>query len=180
MRLSHFALGIALALPGCFAPVRREPTDPASTPDPLLLPRTTTEEPMPPGFNHRLAWYFPNRLLDLFDTFRFGADVGPGLGADLAFSHHLRAAAMFRESVGLGYQTFRRSPTKKASEDYHYFACGPMVEAGGSGPGWYHHEWDARAELHVLIVGVHAAINVAEIGDFFCGWVLFDPMSDDH
>jgi hypothetical protein len=175
------ALSILFAVCGCASESRKVVSDFAlDSALPAAASALAQPSPTPRSMKHEAYWYFPNRWFDFFDTFRFGVDLGPGIGADVAFSHHLRAAGMYRNSVGLGFQTFRQSPTKNAFEKYHYFSCGPAVYAGGDGPGWYHHEWDGRIELHLLVIGAHVALNAAEIGDFFFGFALLDPMYDDR
>ena len=42
-----------------------------------------------------------------------------------------------------------------------------------------HDPWDVRLEAHVLIVGAHLAVNLAEMFDLFAGLLTFDPRADD-
>ena len=44
--------------------------------------------------------YLPNRLLDVGDLFRFGLDVGPGLGFDVQVTRLLQAKLLSRFSIG--------------------------------------------------------------------------------
>lgn len=144
----------------------------------LLDPSMPDPGPMSHDMAHKAAFYFPNRILDLLDVARFGVDIGPGIGFDGCVTHYMRLAAMTRTSAGLGYQTFRHSPTKFGHEEY--VVSGPQTFEVGLGNNWYQHMWDTRLELHLLIVGAHVAVNFAEIGDFFVGFAMFDPMNDDH
>lgn len=168
----------ALSLFGCSGSAPRVQNSSA-------LPGVTTQiqallDPGPSSHDmaHKAMFYFPNRILDLLDVARFGVDIGPGIGFDGCVTHYMRLAAMTRTSAGLGYQTFRHSPTKFGHEEY--VVAGPQTFEAGLGNNWYQHMWDMRLELHLLIVGAHVAVNFAEIGDFFVGFAMFDPMNDDH
>ena len=57
-----------------------------------------------------LLLYIPNRIFDAGDVVRAGVNWGPGIGADLCATESLSVAAMFRTSVGVGYETLRHMP----------------------------------------------------------------------
>jgi hypothetical protein len=171
-------LALCTVLQGCSG---SSPATPAV--DLAHLPAARTiraNDPISIGSNweHSALYYFPNRLLDLFDVIRFGVDIGPGIGIDAAFSQHARFAAMYRHSLGLGYQTFRHQPMKNFSME-QYNILGPHSYVL-DGIAWYEQEWDFRLELHLLVVGAHACVNPFEIGDFFMGWFMVDPADDDY
>lgn len=122
--------------------------------------------------------YFASRGLDFGDMVHFGVEVGPGIGVDVMVSDYLRMAAMKRWSAGVGFQGFRRSPIKNASEGYAYF--GPMRRGGTEqGVPWYVNTWDIRADAQAAVVGANVAVNPAEIFDFLAGWFTIDFMHDD-
>jgi hypothetical protein len=176
---SPFALAILLAaLGGCAAAPASLSLEPvALAVDEPPMPPPPPSPPPPPTF-HAVVMWLPNRVIDLFDVARAGVDLGPGIGLDFAATHYARIAAMTRTSGGLGFQTFRHPPVKFGHEDY--MIAGHHSAEAGIGNGWYQHVYDFRIELHVLIVGAHAAVNVGEIFDFFAGFFFFDPMNDDY
>ena len=134
-------------------------------------------EPAPPS-RHAVADYFRDRGMDFGDMFKFGAELGPGVGLDAMVSTYLRAAAMKRWTKGLGFETFRHSPFKNAHEGYAEF--GPMARTQAlSGHRWPIDTWDVRIDAQVLVVGAHVAVNPVEIGDFLAGLMTFDPVGDD-
>ncbi|MFO0984668.1 MAG: hypothetical protein U1E76_23580 [Planctomycetota bacterium] len=126
---------------------------------------------------HVILFYLPNRVLDLFDIARAGVDVGPGVGIDLRATELATAGLMARTSAGVGLQTLRHLPIKAAAESYT--ELGPAFVGAQLGPSWYHDTWDVRAELHVLLVGAHACINLFEILDLLAGLITLDPRGDD-
>ncbi len=119
--------------------------------------------------------YLPNRLFDLVEIFRFGVNVGPGIGIDAEATGALRAAVMTRGSVGVGYQGLRHFPVSLGVDTY--IAVGPLDP--GLRMGWYRSEYDIRVEPHLVLVGFHAAIDLLAIGDFFAGWLMYDLEEDD-
>jgi hypothetical protein len=176
MRSPLFAVLTVLSLLGCSA---RMPQDNSQLPGtPNNAPGVPEPEPGPKGPMHTAALWLPNRILDACDLVRAGVDVGPGIGFDGCVTHYMRIAGMARTSGGIGYQTFRHSPAKFAHEEY--VISGPKAAEAGLGANWYHQTWDVRLELHLLLVGAHAAVNLGEIGDFLAGIVTLDPMDDDY
>ncbi len=124
-----------------------------------------------------ILFYIPNRFLDLFDVARAGVEVGPGFGVDGEATEALQAGVMARVSAGVGLQTLRHLPVKASGESYA--ALGPVAADPTAGLAWYRNKWDVRLEAHVAIFGAHAAINPAEIADFFLGFLTIDIMDDD-
>jgi hypothetical protein len=121
--------------------------------------------------------YLPNRFFDLFDIARAGVSVGPGIGVDLTATKYLNATLMAKASVGLGLQTLRHLPIESAA--YTSVGAGPIQLDLEPGLSWYRSPGEIRAELHVLIVGAHAAVDPVEIFDLLVGFFLFDPVGDD-
>lgn len=126
---------------------------------------------------HVVLLYLPNRVLDLFDIARIGIEAGPGIGIDLRASHAAMLGVMTRTSAGVGLQTLRHLPLKLDTQAY--LATGPAQLGASPGISWYHDFWDLRAELHLLLLGAHVAVNPMEIADFFAGLLTLDPKGDD-
>lgn len=174
----HFRNLTAAALPCLFALLPACSTGGHAHPALPLMEIGEGEPDVTPSFSRRALMYLPNRVLDLGDVIHFGAEIGPGVGADAMFTDYLRASAMKRWSKGLGYQTLRRSPFKDSEEEYA--ELGPVKFATDiDGRPWIIDPWDVRVELHLLVVGAHVAVNPVEIGDFLVGLFMFDPRDDD-
>ncbi len=121
--------------------------------------------------------YLPNRILDIGDVARAGVDVGPGMGLDARVTRFVQAAMVSRTSVGVGYQTFRHLPVHAGVEST--FAVGPVGVSPNIGVGWYKSGSDVRLELHVLIVGLHVAVDPLEVVDLAGGILGLDLLDDD-
>ncbi len=143
-------------------------------------PRTLDEEPESEPESSVLGTillYLPNRVLDVAEIVRAGVNVGPGIGVDAEVTKLVGARAMTRTSAGVGYEGLRRIPINLSSE--HYVGVGPLTPEASAGPQWYRGPADVRAEVHLLLVGVHAAVDTFAILDFVVGLVGLDPEDDD-
>ena len=125
--------------------------------------------------------YIPNRVADFAEIVRFGINVGPGVGIDAEATSALRAAAMARFSVGVGYQGLRHMPFTIGSDTY--VAVGPFEPDIPLMPDldmdWYRSKGDIRLEPHLAIIGAHGAIDLWAIADFFAGLLTIDLEEDD-
>ena len=125
--------------------------------------------------------YIPNRIADFAEIMRFGINVGPGVGIDAEATSAVRAAAMTRLSVGVGYQGLRHMPLTIGSDTY--IAVGPFEPDIPLMPDldmeWYRSKGDVRLEPHLAIIGAHAAIDLWAIADFFAGLLTIDLEEDD-
>ncbi len=160
------AAGLLSSLGGC-----------ASFPSPAAEESETSSEGDVGSVLGTILLYLPNRVFDLVEIVRVGANVGPGIGVDAEVTQWVRAGTMSRTTVGLGYQGLRRMPLSASSENY--IALGPLAADATAGPSWYRGPGDVRAEVHALLVGVHAAVDVWGIFDFVVGLAGFDPEEDD-
>ncbi len=129
----------------------------------------------------KILLYIPNRVADFAEIMRFGINVGPGVGIDAEATSAVRAAAMTRVSVGVGYQGLRHSPFTIGSDTY--VAVGPFEPGIPLMPDldmdWYRSKADIRLEPHLAIIGAHGAIDLWAIADFFAGWLMIDLEEDD-
>jgi hypothetical protein len=124
-----------------------------------------------------MLMYLPNRVMDLFDMIRFGVNVGPGIGVDLAATDALQAQAFSHASVGVGLQSFRHTPVFMGTEAG--LGVGPLGAVGDLGATWYRSPTDLRVGLYVAILGAHVAIDPVEIADFLLGFLTIDIRDDD-
>ncbi|MHC4473807.1 MAG: hypothetical protein ACYS99_22960 [Planctomycetota bacterium] len=138
---------------------------------------TEDEEDEGRPFLMEVLFYFPNRALDALDLARFGVDVGLGVGVDVRATKYLQAVAMTRSTIGVGYQTLRHMPIQTGA--YTAVGAGPVNLDLGDTP-WYRSDTDLRAEVHLLLVGAHAAVDPAEILDLLLGFLTIDIMDDDY
>jgi len=140
-------------------------------------PNDETGEPEERPFLVDLLLYLPNRLLDAGDLVRAGVSVGPGMGIDLTATEWANVSLMTKTSAGLGYETLRHLPVELAA--YTAVGAGPVKVHPEAGLTWYRSPGDIRVEVHLLIVGAHAAVEPFEMGDFIVGFFGLDPMDDD-
>ncbi len=178
---------LAIGLPACTTPGSQRAL-PGSTalmgssllPAPaLFLPQEegaeeAKEEPSTLGV---ALLYIPNRIFDALDMARAGVNIGPGLGIDARATKWCKATFINDMSIGVGYQTLRHLPVCLRSQSN--IGVGPISTPSTSLLNWYKGDYDLRVELHVLIVGAHAAVDFGEIVDFIGGIFTWDPMEDD-
>ncbi|MFN8389141.1 MAG: hypothetical protein U0136_02485 [Bdellovibrionota bacterium] len=119
--------------------------------------------------------YLPNRIVDLFEIFRFDVGVGPAAGAVVRVTKYgqvgLRSVQPFSLRAGLAG---RHSPVflETSSE----FGIGPAyvsshdrhVQTGEVGAG-----------IDFFIVGAYVGLDIGAIPDFFAGIAGYDPSDDD-
>lgn len=177
-------VSLGLSLAGC-ASVRATPSEmpllqdaPADKGAPAAEEKKAEPEPRREGHGliGTILWYIPNRVIDVFDMLRFGADVGPGIGLDGQATDALQARAIAQTSVGLGFQSLRHSPVQTGVQSA--LGVGPVGGDAQVG-GWYRSPTDIRLGAHAAIVGAHVAIDPVEIADFVLGFVFIDIRDDD-
>jgi hypothetical protein len=128
-------------------------------------------------FFRSVVTYLPNRVMDLFDTVRFGVNVGPGLGAQVKLTAPLQVTAMSRATVGVGLQSLRHLPVTGGRETTMQ---GPIAGPGADDAlDWHRSPTDLRVELHPLVAGAHVAVDPVELLDFVLGFVGTDLRGDD-
>ena len=174
---------VVLSAPACTLAPRESTSAPAPTSAP---PAATSASPVtaaaeddfvPRPFVVSALLYLPNRILDAFDFFRFGVDVGPGVGIQAQATEFVQATAMGRLSAGVGYQTLRHLPVKVSAESL--LGVGPLGVDGIVGLGWYRPATDFQLGFHFLLLGMHVGIDPVEILDFPAGFIGFDLADDD-
>lgn len=118
--------------------------------------------------------YLPNRAADLVDTVRFNVGVGLGLGANIRPTKGLQFGAACYDTVRFGLRG-RRSPF------WHEWSLeggidGMYEELGDTERGFH----EVGGTIHVLLVGLDAAVDVEELLDFGFGLFMADPADDDY
>ena len=127
------------------------------------------------------AFLYPfNRLFDIFDIFRVNIGFGPGYGLNV------RATKLFQVGVehygtlriGLGKESGIWNPRYGIiyTESEPFTAGASLFYMGGRQRG----AMEVGTTVHLAYVGAEAAIDLAEIADFFLGFALIDFKEDDH
>ena len=134
------------------------------------------------GMMKRIAYYIPNRLLDLVDVFRIRARVGPGLAIGARATDYLSLEAGHYRSLYLGlpgprYPARFKSPVGIEREKGLEFCGIDATDDLLQEPDYALTEFAVSAQF--LIVGGSFGIDPVEIGDFLAGLVFRDPRGDD-
>ncbi len=124
--------------------------------------------------------YPVNRVLDILDIFRLNVGFGLGYGINVRATKVLQAGVENYSTVrvGLGKESGIWSPrygivyteseplTAGVSLAYHGGRQRGMMEVGTT--------------VHLGIIGADAAVDLAEVADFFLGFAMIDFQEDDH
>ena len=124
--------------------------------------------------------YPVNRVLDILDIFRLNIGFGLGYGINVRATKVLQAGVENYETVriGLGKESGIWSPRYGIvyTEAEPFTAGASLAYMGGRQRGMM----EVGTTVHLGIIGADAAIDLAEIADFFLGFVLIDFKEDDH
>lgn len=133
-------------------------------------------------FLTQVAWYIPNRVLDLVDIFRLRAAVGPGMEAGVRITD---AAAMYlghSRTVWMGLPG-ERAPGEAprlagASQKKGLALLGVDATDMKPDPPRYDQS-EIGFQVHAGVVGVEAGVVPSAILDFLLGWFGIDRAGDD-
>ncbi|MFT7464963.1 MAG: hypothetical protein ACI9EF_003323 [Pseudohongiellaceae bacterium] len=155
------------------------------------------------GVLARVAWWLPDRLLDLFDVLSFDVRLGYGLAGDLHLTQGAALAAGAAGGIGVGWHEQRslglrvgqysgwRLGSDGAGFDWGFDAgtgerrIGGARREGGSYPEaliyqeWRDY-WAVGVSAHVVLLGARLELHPVQLADFFGGWVGFDLGNDDQ
>ena len=163
-------LAICLAL--CALPPIAAAQEETPTPTPTPAPAASK------SFGHRLLFYLPNRVFDVFDMVRARLRVGPGFGAGVRVTSALEVGAGAYAAVWGGIRGPRGEPEIP-------WPVGAESRAGvkvGMGPdteGPYYGAVEVGAGFQLVIFGLAIGIDPLEVVDLLGGIVLWDPVGDD-
>lgn len=148
----------------------------------------------------KVAWYIPDRLMDIVDMISIGISIGPQVGAGVWLTREAQLVAYTGSGAGIGF--FQKKQLGGIGEASFDAAIGPFsttalagarIGTGGVdftlGTVLYHEPglplyqeyrdfWAIGAKLGV-IVGIEIEIHPIEMYDFVLGVATFDPMNDD-
>jgi len=154
------------------------------------------------GVFARIAWYLPDRVLDLLDIFSFDVHIGVGALANVHVTRAFQFGAGFRSVGGVGWHDMRNLGVRTQAEaGFNLLAFGTQavsaMQAGTSGVtggAWdlagfhgprddiYRDDrdyWAIGAQVTAAVAGVDVDVHPVEIFDGLVGFFLFDPLHDD-
>ena len=131
---------------------------------------------------HKIAFYLPNRVLDILDIVRVRARVGPGVAVGVRATKYAQGYLGSYASVyaGLPGPRLRRFPVSPIGLESYNGAAVSLVEAtagGGIGPNYSPTEFGVT--LQAGVIGFDLGIDPYEIIDFGLGIIGLDPRDDD-
>lgn len=140
-----------------------------------------------PSFGQKVFYYFPNLALDVLDIFRVGAAVGPGWGAEVAFTEDHAIGNYKTNEKGIGwYGSSRNRRLVSHKGEYETRVRGSeRVESSVDDASRFfrgekaNDEWDVRGQAALGIVHPYVGIDLFEIGDAICGLVGHDLKGDN-
>lgn len=137
---------------------------------------------LPPSWGTRLAWYVPNRLLDLADIFRLRLKFGWGLSGSARATDNAAFFAGKHSVAYIGLPGARstgglRSPL--GYENQHgLVVAGVDASDDVAHPPWYEFT-ECGLGLHVGPLGIEGGVTPTEIADFLTGIFFLDISKDD-
>ena len=138
------------------------------------------EEPSGKSFGHRVLFYIPNRIFDVFDLVRARVRVGPGLavGARVTKYGDLYAGGYSTLFVGIhGPRLEPRIPWPIGLESRAGIEATAVADASTEGPTYGYGE--IGTGFQAAIVGIDVGIDAAEILDLVLGFFFIDLTGDD-
>lgn len=161
-------------------------------------PRARTDS----GIFTRIAWYLPDRVLDILDFFSFDVHIGVGVLANVHVTRAMQFGVGARTVGGVGWHDTRNLGVRTQAEaGFNLLAFGTQgvsaMQAGTSGVdggSWslagfhgpsddiYRDDrdyWAIGAAVTGGLAGVDFDIHPVEIFDGIVGFLMFDPLHDD-
>lgn len=123
----------------------------------------------------KIAWYIPNRLLDIVDIIKLDVGVGPSFGA----------VARVTKYGQVGYRTFAPISIRAGLRGRKLPVFIERSSEIGVGPAFLQsHDRDVSAGeigagVDLLLAGAYAGVALDEIVDFVAGFACVDLKSDD-
>ncbi|MGJ4789630.1 hypothetical protein EHQ52_13705 [Leptospira koniambonensis] len=171
--------------------------------DNALGPGLSRRSPEESGFFERLAWYIPDRLLDLFDIYSVNVMVGPQIGASVWYTRAIQTTLYAGKTVSFGWSQKRNlGISEESSAEYAFFGFGGAAIHGrrigtgrrayaGTWDGFFVHMpsnplyvnyrdyWSAGSKVGLVLIGAEVEVHYTELADFLAGFFLVDFMEDD-
>ena len=147
---------------------------------PAIAGQGTHSEPSGKSFGHRVLFYIPNRIFDVFDLVRARVRVGPGLavGARVTKYGDLYAGGYTTLFVGVhGPRTKPSIPWPIGFEARAGIKATSLADVASEGPAYGYGE--VGAGFQAAIVGVDVGVDVVEVLDLILGLFFVDITGDD-
>lgn len=138
------------------------------------------EKPSGKSFGHRLLFYIPNRIFDVFDLVRARVRVGPGVAVDARVTKYgdLYAGGYSTLFVGIhGPRTKPRIPWPIGFEARAGIEATSLADVASKGPTYGYGE--VGVGFQAAIVGVDVGVDFAEVLDLVLGLFFVDLTGDD-
>lgn len=142
-----------------------------------------------PTPSQQFFYWFPNRILDFADIFRFGLAFGPGWGGEVAVTDKYQLGNYKANQTGFGwYGSAGDRKLVSHSGKYKTKVTGAddtrLQSPNDSTRHFFRgrrdeQSWDVRGQFALGLVQPYFGIDVYEIGDFFTGLTLVDLRKDD-
>jgi hypothetical protein len=135
------------------------------------------------GLVHRLVFYIPNRVFDVFDIVRARLRFGPGFAVGARATDIADVNVGFYTSFWIGLHGPRLKPSIPWPVGIESFAGAEVsvieadVEPGG-GPGYGPFEFGAGVQ--VALLGIDIGVEPLEVLDLIVGLVTIDLVGDDY
>ncbi len=133
------------------------------------------------SFGHRLLFYIPNRIFDIFDPVRARLRVGPGFAVDGRVTKYgdLYAGAYGSLFVGLhGPRTNPGIPWPIGFESRAGIEATSVADVATEGPTYGYGE--VGAGFQAAIIGIDLGVDIVEILDLVLGFFFIDLTGDDY
>lgn len=155
------------------------------------------------GFFERLAWYIPDRLLDLLDIFSLNISIGPQIGVSSWNTRAIQTTLYAGKTVSFGWSQKRNlGISEESSAEYAFLGFGGAAIHGrrigtgrrayaGTWNGFFVHMpnnplyvnyrdyWSNGGKVGFVLIGAEVELHYTEIADFFAGFFFIDFMGDD-
>jgi hypothetical protein len=138
-------------------------------------------EPEEKSFGHKLLFYIPNRVFDVFDIVRARVRVGPGVAVDARVTKYgdVFAGGYSTIWVGLpGPRTEPKLPLPIGVEARAGIGVTDLVDVATEGPAYGYGE--VGVGFQALIVGVDVGVDPIEAVDLLLGFLFIDVTGDDY
>lgn len=146
-------------------------------PEPAMQAAATDAQPAAKGLGHRLLWYLPNRIFDVFDLVRLRAEAGPGFAVGARATRPLSVFMGGYSVVWAGLPGPRMEPKLPLPVGFDS-AGGVQVSVIGGQPARYG-RLEVGALLQVLLLGLDIGVDPGEALDLAAGLFMIDLRGDD-
>jgi hypothetical protein len=147
---------------------------------PALAGQETQAKSSGKSFGHRLLFYIPNRIFDIFDVARARVRVGPGFAIDARVTRYgdLYAGGYSTLFIGLhGPRTEPSIPWPVGFESRAGIKATSVADAASKGPSYGYGEFGVGFQAAIL--GIDIGVDPIEILDLLLGFFFIDLTGDD-